>query len=69
MVLVVTSYLQIRRKSKESKEIDRGFDRVSAGCRVDDRVGPQGNRRWSAIAHFFGYFFPFFAPTVRIPLF
>ena len=45
MVLVVTSYLQIRRKSKESKEIDRGFDRVSAGCRVDDRVGPQGNRR------------------------
>ena len=31
----------------------RGFDRVPAGCRARDRVGPKGGRRWSAIAHFF----------------
>ena len=39
----------------------RGFDRVPAGCRARDRVGPKGGRRWSAIAHFldiFSYFQP-----------
>jgi len=65
---VMTPYLRIRQKSKESKEMtastrgispksgddrigqifclrQRGFDRVSAGCRARERVGPKGGRR------------------------
>ena len=34
-----------------------GFDRISAGCRARDRVGPKGGSRWSAFSHFVGYFF------------
>ena len=34
-----------------------GFNRVSAGCRNDDRVGPKGGRRWSAIIYFLNIFF------------
>ncbi len=47
----------------------RVLDRVSAGYRADDRVGPKGDRRRSVIAHFLKLFFHIFAPTVRIPLF
>ncbi len=42
-----------------------GFDRISAGCRARDRVGPKGGSRWSAFSHFVGYFFfTFLALTV-----
>ena len=40
----------------------RGFDRASTGCRISDRVGPEGGRRWSAITHFLNIFFPIFSP-------
>lgn len=33
-----------------------------------DRFGPEGGRRWLAIPHFAGYFFPFLGMTVRILL-
>ena len=34
----------------------RGFDRVWAGCRARDRVGPKGGCQWFAIPHFCVFF-------------
>ena len=79
MVLVVTSYLRIRQKSKGPDEIDppdegnspksgddrhgqvfcrrqRGFERVWAGCRAPDRVGPKSGLPLFTIAHFLDIF-------------
>ena len=46
-----------------------GFERVWAGCRAPDRVGPKSGLQLFTIPHLLDFFFKFLAPTVRISLF